>query len=182
HYREHNNYGWSFQINTDSPYEDAGTYLGTLRFDGDNASDNTWEDVVIDLQHLIETSAPLEKILMIVDKAWESEKNSVPSKYYLDEIVLSASPFSRTSATSITSGFPTLSPLNVVQSAPAQLSVSGVRLQQIDLFDTSGRSILTEKNLNGTAFYNFHVPVTGILILKVRTMEGTIFTEKVLIK
>lgn len=182
HYREHNNYGWSFQINTDSPYEDAGTYLGTLRFDGDNASDNTWEDVVIDLQHLIETSAPLENMLMIVDKAWESEKNSVPSKYYFDEIVLSASPFSRTSVTPITSGFPTFSQLNVVQYAPAQLSVSGARMQQIDLIDISGRCLLSEKNLNGTRVHNLNVPVTGIYILKVHTMEGTILTEKVLIK
>ncbi|GAO28053.1 glycoside hydrolase [Geofilum rubicundum] len=182
HYREHNNYGWSFQINTDAPYEDAGTYLGTLRFDGDNASDNTWEDVVIDLQHLIETGTPLEKILMIVDKAWESEKNSAPSKYYFDEIVLSASPFSRTSVTAIPGAVSTSSGLNVWQSAPLQISVSGLNMKQIDLFDISGRKVLSGKNLNNTPTYNLHMPATGLYIIKVRTTEGGILTEKVLVK
>ncbi len=94
HYRQTNNYGWSISLNANEPLQDSD--LGTLRFDGDNTQDGVWEDIVIDLHYLMENDIQLDRFMKIVDRAWYGGNNdSPPTKYYWDEIVLSADPFPR---------------------------------------------------------------------------------------
>ncbi len=93
HYRENLTDGWSFSLNTDTPLNDPDR--GTLRFDGNNNQAGRWEDIVIDLKHLIENEIKLDKFMVIVDKDWNGPRDNPPSKYYFDEIVLSSDPFPR---------------------------------------------------------------------------------------
>jgi hypothetical protein len=97
HYRENLTNGWSVSINSNEPLgNDAG---GTLRFDGDNIAAGAWEDIVIDLNHLIINSITLDKFMLIVDKNWDGDNsNNPPTTYYFDEIVLSDDPTPRTTA------------------------------------------------------------------------------------
>jgi hypothetical protein len=93
HYRENLTNGWSFSLNSDEPLEDPDQ--GTLRFDGNNTLPGRWEDIVIDLQHLIDTGTALEKFMLIVDKDWDGPRDNPPTKYYFDEIALTNDPFPR---------------------------------------------------------------------------------------
>jgi uncharacterized repeat protein (TIGR02543 family) len=97
HYRENLTNGWSVSINANEPLGDDAQ--GNLRFDGDNTTAGVWEDIVIDLNHLITTGVDFEKFMLIVDKNWDGDNsNNPPTKYYFDEIVLSADPTPRTTA------------------------------------------------------------------------------------
>jgi hypothetical protein len=87
HYRENLNDGWSFSINSDGPLGDADQ--GITRFDGDNLVAGEWQDIVLDLQHLLDNSIPLEKFMVIVDKDWNGPRDNPPTAYYFDEIILS---------------------------------------------------------------------------------------------
>ncbi len=94
HFRENLTDGWSVSINANEPLD--GGAVGTLRFDGNNAAASVWEDIVIDLNHLITNNIPFEKFMLIVDKNWDGNSaNNPPSKYYFDEIILSSSPVPR---------------------------------------------------------------------------------------
>jgi hypothetical protein len=93
HYREILNDGWSFSLNINEPLSDAEG--GTLRFDGNNSQPGRWEDIVIDLKHLMDNEIPLEKFMVIVDKDWTGPRDNPASKYYFDEIALTNDPFPR---------------------------------------------------------------------------------------
>ncbi len=97
HYRENLTNGWSVSINANEPLGDDAQ--GNLRFDGDNTTAGVWEDIVIDLNHLITTGVDFEKFMLIVDKNWDGDNSdNPPTKYYFDEIVLSDDPTPRTTA------------------------------------------------------------------------------------
>jgi hypothetical protein len=93
HYREKLNDGWSFSLNDDGPLTDADG--GTLRFDGNNSQPGRWEDIVIDLKHLMDNEIPLTKFMVIVDKDWNGPRDNPATKYYFDEIALTNDPFPR---------------------------------------------------------------------------------------
>jgi hypothetical protein len=93
HFRENLNDGWSISLNANEPLQDADK--GKLRFDGNNSAPGKWEDIVIDLKHLIDNSIPFEKMCIIVDKDWNGARENPATKYYFDEIVLSSDPLQR---------------------------------------------------------------------------------------
>ncbi|MDO9152710.1 MAG: T9SS type A sorting domain-containing protein [Paludibacter sp.] len=90
--------GFSVNINPDFG-NDGGVWgdpeKGSRRFDSNLTAIDTWQDVVVDLNVLITSSATLAKFAMVVDlNNWNS--NAAPlGDYYYDEIILSSSPLPR---------------------------------------------------------------------------------------
>ncbi|GEM_PF-1399137 len=93
HYRENLNNIWAVFLNTNGSHEDA--ELGNLRFQGNNNVPGRWEDIVIDLHYLMDNDIPLEQFNFLVDAAWSDPRDSPPTRYYWDEIVLNDDPFPR---------------------------------------------------------------------------------------
>jgi hypothetical protein len=93
HYREKLNDTWMICLNVDWPLADADK--GKLRFDGQNAKAGVWEDIVIDLKHLIDNQIPLSKFMFGVSMDWNGPRDNPGADYYFDEIVLSSNPLPR---------------------------------------------------------------------------------------
>lgn len=93
HYRQVLNDTWMICLNVDWPLQDADK--GTLRFDGQNAKAGVWEDIVIDLKHLMDNNIPLTKFMFGVSMDWNGDRNNPGSDYYFDEIVLNNNPLPR---------------------------------------------------------------------------------------
>lgn len=93
HYREKLNDTWMICLNVDWPLEDPDE--GKLRFDGQNAKEGVWEDIVIDLKYLIDNQIPLSKFMFGVSMDWNGDRTNPGADYYFDEIVLSDNPLPR---------------------------------------------------------------------------------------
>lgn len=180
HYRTQQNYGWSIHLNTDGPYEDASQYLGTLRFDGDNLNENEWEDLVIDLNHLKENNLPLEKFMLIVDKAWFGEKNSLPARYYFDEIILSDSPFARTTTTALASK-PISDQVRLSNPAPGQLTIDMPDLIKTEIWDATGRLVLSKSHKQGPTESTYTLPGRGLYLVRTTNRNKEVFHTKTLV-
>ena len=93
HYREKLNDTWMVCLNVDWPLNDSDK--GKLRFDGQNAKAGVWEDIVIDLKHLMDNQIPLDKFMFGVSMDWSGARDNPGADYYFDEIVLSSNPLPR---------------------------------------------------------------------------------------
>ena len=93
HYRQVLNDSWMICLNVDWPLNDADK--GTLRFDGQNAKAGVWEDIVIDLKHLMDNGIPLTKFMFGVSMDWNGPRDNPGADYYFDEIVLNSNPLPR---------------------------------------------------------------------------------------
>lgn len=93
HYRQILNDTWMICLNVDWPLADGDK--GTLRFDGQNAKEGVWEDIVIDLKHLMDNNIPLTKFMFGVSMDWSGDKTNPGADYYFDEIVLNNNPLPR---------------------------------------------------------------------------------------
>jgi hypothetical protein len=93
HYRQILNDTWMICLNEDWPLSDADK--GKTRFDGQNAKAGVWEDIVIDLKHLIDNQIPLTKFMFGVSMDWNGARDNPGADYYFDEIVLNNNPLPR---------------------------------------------------------------------------------------
>ena len=85
--------GFSVNLNSSSMLTDGDK--GKTRFDANLTANNVWQDVVVDLNHLLTNNIPLTSIGMNPDLYGWSGGSSAGGTYNFDEIILSNSPLPR---------------------------------------------------------------------------------------